>query len=117
MKNFSSSAAQGEITILRIEVMPSHVRPLEPENGKYIIGHSETGHHHVMTLDRKTAFESVDAPAGMRVLYAVLESSADLVHERSHDTHETIRFEPGIYEFRLGREYDPYAELARQVAD
>lgn len=117
MKSFSTSAAQGEISIRRIEKMPENIKPLAPELGKFIIGHSETGHHHIMTLDRKQAFESTSAPAGMRILYANLETAGELIHERGHDTHETISFEPGIYEFRLGREYDPYGELARQVAD
>lgn len=117
MKSFINSAAQGEITIRRVEALPADVKPMALEAGKFIIGHSETGHHHVMDRHSKTVFESTNAPAGMRVLYAVLETSSDLVHERGHDTHETISFEPGIYEFRLGREYDPYAELARQVAD
>lgn len=117
MKSFINSAAQGEITIRRVETLPAGVKPLELEGGKFIIGHSETGHHHVMDRRNKAVFESTKAPAGMRVLYAVLESTSELVHERGHDTHETITFEPGIYEFRLGREFDPYAELARRVAD
>lgn len=117
MKTFIKTAAQGEISIRRVTSLPANVTPLAPEKGKFIIGHSETGHHHVMTLDRKQAFEATKAPEGMRILYANLEAAGELVHERGHDTHETISFEPGIYEFRLGREYDPYAELARQVAD
>lgn len=117
MKTFVKTAAQGEITIRRIDAIPAGVKPLEPENGKFIIGHSETGHHHSTTLDRKTVYVSDRAPAGMRILYANLEAAAELVHERGHDTHETISFEPGIYEFRIGREYDPYAELARQQMD
>lgn len=117
MKTFQKTAAQGEITIRRVDKIPAGVKALTPELGKYIIGHSETGHHHVMTLDHKKAFESEKAPEGMRVLYVALETAGQLVHERGHDTHETISFEPGIYEFRLGREFDPYAELARQVAD
>lgn len=117
MRTFKIAAAQGEITIRKIDALPEGVSAMKPEGGKYIIGHSETGHHHVMTLDRKQVFEADTAPEGMKVLYAILEELGELVHERGHDTHETIGFEPGIYEFRLGREYDPYAELARQVAD
>lgn len=117
MKTFMKTAAQGEISIRRIDRMPDNVTVLKPENGKFIIGHSETGHHHVMTLDRKQAFEATKAPEGMRILYANLEAAGELIHERGHDTHETISFEPGIYEFRLGREFDPYAELARAVQD
>ena len=117
MKTFEHTAAQGEISIRKVDALPKTVKLLEPENGHYIIGHSETGHHHVMTLDRKQVFVSDNPPAGMRVLYANLEAAGTLVHQRGHDTHEAIQIEPGIYEFRLGREFDPYAELARQVAD
>lgn len=117
MKSFINNAAQGEISIRRIDTLPPGVKPFEPENGKYIIGHSETGHHHVLVTDKPKVFQAASAPQGMRILYAVLEQSADLVHMRGHDTHETIHHDPGIYEYRIGREFDPYAELARQVAD
>jgi hypothetical protein len=117
MKTFNTSAAQGEISIRRVDAIPAGVKPLEPENGRYVIGHSETGHHHVMTMERTRVFVADNPPAGMRILYAILEAPADLVHMRGHDTHETIQAQPGMYEFRLGREFDPYAELARQVAD
>jgi len=56
--------------------------------------------------------------AGIRLLRAIVENpDKALVHERGHDTHETIGLPPGAYEFRTGREYDPYAQLARMQAD
>lgn len=117
MKGFNTTAAQGEITIRRIEALPDGVKAMERENGQWIIGHSETGHNHVLEAPKAKMFTAETAPEGMRVLYAILEEPGELVHRRGHDTHETIRHEPGIYEFRIGREYDPYAELARRVAD
>jgi hypothetical protein len=69
-------------------------------------------------LDREAkVFVSDKAPAGMRVLYALIEQPNTLVHERSFDTHAPISLDPGVYEFRIGREYDPYAEIARRQAD
>ena len=117
MKNFLNNAAQGEISIRKLDKMPDSVKPMAPENGKFIIGHSETGHHHTMTMERAKVFEATTAPDGMKILYAILDGEKVLEHERSFDTHEPIQFQPGIYEFRLGREYDPYAELARKAAD
>jgi hypothetical protein len=117
MKTFQNHAAQGEISIRRVDALPDGVKPFAAENGKYIIGHSETGHHHVLVAECPQVFEAATAPAGMRILYAVLDQAAELVHLRGHDTHETIHHEPGIYEYRIGREFDPYAELARRVAD
>lgn len=117
MKNFTKTAAQGEISIRRIDKLPDGLVPMKPENGVFVVGHSETGHHHVMTMERAQFFEAKNAPAGMKILYAILDEPKELIHQRGFDTHEPIKHDPGMYEFRLGREFDPYAELARQVAD
>lgn len=124
MLKFEKVAAQGEITIRRIgdlpkkRGLPAGFTTMKPEHGKFIIGHSETGHHHV--LDRLDGVDVavMDAPpAGMNILRAILENPTTLVHLRGHDTHEPIRLDPGTYEFRIAREFDHYAELARQSAD
>ena len=121
MKSFQKIAAQGEITIIRIGDAPesAHVgQPLALENGKLIIGHSETGHHHVLERTSGATVTVLDrAPEGMRILHAILAEPNKLIHERGHDTHETIALPPGEYEFRIAREFDHYAELARQSAD
>jgi hypothetical protein len=117
MKTFKTTSAQGEISIRRIDKLPDELVPMKAENGTFIVGHSETGHHHVMTMDRAEFFEAKNPPAGMRILYAILAGEKVLEHQRPHDTHEPIQFQPGIYEFRSGREFDHYAELARSQAD
>lgn len=122
MKSFKKIAAQGEITIIRIGDVPKHREmdgaPLALENGKLIIGHSETGHHHVLErVSGATVTVSKNAPAGMKILHAILTEANSLVHERGHDTHETIDLAPGEYEIRIAREFDHYGELARQSAD
>lgn len=124
MKTFMKCAAQGEITIRRIGDVPktgkqqSGYTPLALENGRFIIGHSETGHHHVLSKSTGADVMVMDRPPeGMRVLYAILYEPMSLDHQRDHDTHESIALPPGEYEFRIAREYDPYAELARQSMD
>lgn len=121
MKSFQKIAAQGEITIIRIgDAKPGDHdgKPLALEGGKLIIGHSETGHHHVLERTSGAAVTVLDrAPEGMRILHAILAEPNKLIHERGHDTHETISLPPGEYEFRIAREFDHYAELARQSAD
>lgn len=117
MKILETIGAQGEIRIYRIDKVPAKVKPLTRENGQLIIGHSETGHHHVLEAERVKVFEAEEAPEGMRILYALLESPGKLKHLRDFDTHAPHAFEPGVYMFRTDREYDPYAELARRVAD
>ena len=115
---FEKVAAQGEIKIYRLSDDAEIVgEPLAPEGDNLVIGHSETGHHHVM--DRAAAKAAVvkDAPEGMRILRLIVERPTELRHLRAHDTHAPIQFSPGKYEIRIGREFDPYAELARRGAD
>jgi hypothetical protein len=117
MKTFQTRADQGEIRINKIEALPAGLVPLEPENGRYIIGHSETGHFHTMTLDLKQVFRDPNPPAGMTILYAILQEPSCLDHERPFDTHESIQVPAGIVRFTTSREFDHYAALARKAAD
>ncbi len=117
MKMFKEVAAQGEITVRRIKSIPAGCTALALEGGRYVIGHSETGHHHVLSRAGADVMVLDKPPEGMRILYAILKEPMSLDHLREHDTHESIMLEPGEYEFRIAREYDPYAELARISAD
>ena len=117
MKTFLKVAAQGEITIRRVTSIPRGCTPLTQENGKLIVGHSETGHHHVLDAACADVVVLDRPPEGMRILYAILREPTPLEHLRPHDTHEPVMLEPGTYEMRIAREYDPYAELARQSMD
>lgn len=109
--------AQGEITIFRITgTMPDTIEHGETDShGRPIISHSESGHHHV--LDRPAAvLEARKAPPGMRILYALLDQSTRLLQDAA-DAHGEHLLAPGLYEFRIAREFDPFAEQARMVAD
>lgn len=119
MKSFQFVAAQGEITIFRVIGRKKKLAgsALKPERGKLIIGHSETGHHHVIDAKGASVMVLDRAPEGMRILRAILENPTSLDHKRDHDAHESIELPPGEYEFRIGREFDPYAEIARRQAD
>jgi len=124
MKTFNLVAAQGEITIRRIGDLPKNRKlpngftTLKPRaDGRFVVGQSETHHDHVIDGAGATIGVMDKSPAGMRILYAILENPLALEHLRGHDTHETIANEPGVYEIRIAREFDHYAELARQSAD
>lgn len=109
--------AQGEITVFRVSELPEGLMPFTDadKRGRPIISHSESGHHHV--LDRAvTVMERPNAPAGMRILYALLDEPTMLIQDadKPHGSHS---LDAGIYEFRIAREYDPFTEQARQVAD
>ena len=123
MKTFKVCTAQGEIKLIRIGDIPNDVTvpngftAMKSEGEHMIIGHSETGHHHVMDARHVVAAVMDNPPTGMRVLQLIVSQPTALRHLREVDTHEPITVHPGLYEARLGREYDAYAEIARQVQD
>lgn len=123
MKNaFKIAAAQGEVNIRRINAMPDAeamgLVAVVPEKGLLIVGHSESGHHHGFRADGGVTLmeRTKDVPQGMKMLYAILEHPTDLIQD-APAPHEALHLDAGIYSFSISREYDPFAEQARQVAD
>ena len=110
---FKTHAAQGELTITKLSKTPAKIGvPVAPESGRLIVGHSETGHHHVVDadcavltrVDQFTAYLDVKKPTAIN-------------HIRDFDTHPPIGLQPGMYEFRTGREFDPFEQAIRASAD
>jgi hypothetical protein len=112
MKTFKNLCAQGDILIRRVDKLPTGVVPVAPENGRVIVTHSETGHHHVMLAERTKAYK---LPDSIMDIFLAVEEGDTLEHLRAHDTHESIQFSPGIYHVRRQREYVP--EGFRRVED
>ena len=110
-------ARQGEVLILKTEGAMPDWPALAMENGNLIIGHSETGHHHV--IERPEAVKIVKKPdsGAMTILRMIVTEPTRVIHLRGHDTHAPVDLPPGDYEIRGQVEYDPYAELARRAAD
>jgi hypothetical protein len=110
--------AQGEISIFACKGdLPTGLVPMAETDkmGRPIISHSESGSHHV--LERAVeVLEHPSPPAGMRILYALLDEPTALVQDAS-DAHGAHMLDAGLVEFRIAREYDPFMEQARQVAD
>lgn len=104
MREISRVGAQGDVLFLKKTDLPEKVTSIDPQCGRYVVAHSETGHHHY-----------VEAVPGMRhlvgsdptIAYLVLDFEAEVIHARPHDTHETLRLAPGIWEVRRQREYVP----------
>ena len=55
-------------------------------------------------------------PQGMKILYAILDEPGQLIQD-AQVPHGHYDLEAGIYQFPISREYDPFAEQARIVAD
>ena len=109
--------AQGEITIIKIDAIPACAQSKEVQRCSkgYIIAHSESGHHHVLSggdvMERTN-----DVPPGMQVFYVQLHEKEELVQDAAVP-HGKFELPPGFYEFRISREFDPFSEQARRVTD
>lgn len=117
MKTFQNICAQGDVLIRRIASLPHGAASVSPVGGEIIVTHSETGHHHVMVMDREStpAVEMFRASDNPLIAWLRVNRPTALEHRRPHDTHEPIMFGPGIYEVRRQREHAP--DGWRQVAD
>ena len=113
MKTFKDFAAQGDFFVRRINKLPKDVLPVEPVNGKIIVAHSETGHHHVMVAERVRAF--VPKKPDIYQMFIQVDEPTPVKHMRSFDTHEPLMFDKGTYEIRRQREHAP--EGWRRAAD
>ena len=109
--------AHGEVNLFRItDGKPdlSGFTPVKPTNGTYIVGHSESGHNHVLD---GTGVEVMERElGGMKVLYAIIKNPVEL-KQTAGSPHKTQTVEPGEYFSTNNIEYNPFAEQARRVAD
>lgn len=108
---------QGEVRIVKIDALPEgmQTKPVERTAKGFILSHSESGHHHLLTGGN--AMERVDkVPAGMQIIYGILDAPERVIQDAANP-HGGYDLLPGFYEFRISREFDPFSEQARRVAD
>lgn len=77
-----------------------------------IVGHSETGHHHVLTSPQNMHVVEADDRMYVEVMLDSL-----LTHKKSHDKHDTLTVKPGIWEVHHKTEYSPLEKVLRRVFD
>ncbi|MDZ7906200.1 MAG: hypothetical protein U5N55_10805 [Cypionkella sp.] len=108
---------QGEIRIdILAEIPDCETKPFMSRGAKgWIISQSDQGNHHILGGDCEV-LERVTVPSGARILYAIVREHTRLFQDAAVP-HNPVDLEPGIYEFRLKREFNPFSEQARRVAD
>lgn len=109
--------AQGEVVIIKIDAIPDGIetKKVNSTNNGYIVSHSESGHHHMIT-NGDVMERTSNVPTGMKILYAIVDKPAEFIHTALNQ-HGGYKLDPGVYEFRISREFDPFSEQARQVQD
>lgn len=91
-------------------------KPHARESAKgYIISHSEQGNHHILSggdvMERTS-----DVPTGMQIFYALLDAP-EKFEQDALVPHGKFDLMPGLYEFRISLEFNPFSAEARRVVD
>ncbi len=113
MRMITKMAAQGDVCFRRMDTLPDKAMRTR-HRGPIIVAHSETGHDHRIEDSGVVRFDVSDP----NICYLRIDGPyADIVHNRSFDTHATIRLEGhgAIWEVRRQVEWTP--EGWRQVVD
>ncbi len=110
--------AQGDMILMPVDSLPTGATEVKPgPDGKFIVAHSETGHHHVASgADVKYFTKGTD---GM-IAYIMHTKPVKLEHLRSFDTHEPFSLRgngksKSVWEIRRQREHTPQG--MRRVED
>lgn len=82
------------------------------EHKTIIVGHSETGHHHVLTSRQPMKVLETDDAMYIEVMFDAL-----LSHKKTQDKHDTLTVNPGIWQVKHKTEYNPISKALSRVFD
>lgn len=110
MSKEQRSYIHGENILVPVKEIPEGKKT---SHKSYVVGHSETGHHHV--LESKTGFDVVETMA--KEVFLDVKQPSHLKHKKTFDIHETVTVEPGLYKIFHAQEYDPFEKTMRRIWD
>ena len=118
MRKFDKTAAQGEVNITLVKSMPAGLTPFASEGGYYVLGHSESGNHHVLERDHAEVFDGGKTAAGMQILYALIKETTEVKQISAGSPHDTIGLNAGdIIRITPAIDYNPYAKAIERARD
>lgn len=98
----------GDLLIKRISKLPPNVKPT---NNTVLAEGEVTGHRHQLVGQRVQVYENAEGQKYFTIGQS--SSPAELVHEE----HKKIEIEEGVYVVVQEREFNPFEEAIRRVAD
>lgn len=109
MNNKLTPIRHGEIILTPVSKAP---KGKVEQHKKFIVGHSETGHHHILKsdVDFGVVFDKLE-------VYLLLNRKATLTHKKTIDKHRDIVVEPGVYKVGHKIEYNPFLQEIQKVID
>jgi hypothetical protein len=107
----------GEVMITPIAELPENVEQIF-DGREFIVGHSETGHHHVAIAGSGgtvTMFRPVGADDS--TLFMRVTEDSRIEHRKAFDSHETKTLFKGLYTITIKKAYDYFAKRMTRVMD
>jgi hypothetical protein len=114
LKETHTFGRHGEIILKQVNKIPKGAKLVE-SGESIIVGHSESGHNHLLTLERGTGIIKMYEIDGKT--YLDIPRKADLVHQKSVEQHETQTFAPGKYVREIRHSYSYALGVMRRVQD
>lgn len=106
-ETFENQAFQGDMMLNRIKDLPATAELVKPNaSGKYVVTHSETGHHHTIDAAPNVEFYE-DKKDALSAYLRIVGEPATLTHQRAFDTHKPIDIPVGVFHVRRQREESP----------
>lgn len=105
----NTSIQHGENVLVPIAKMPEGE---VTKSKSVIVGHSETGHHHVLT-----SIVDIDSLEYDGNLHIEITVESSLSHKKAQDSHDTIPVKPGCYRVHHKTEYNPVDKVLTAVFD
>ena len=99
---------QGDVLIKKINKLPEGLEKIKTKNNLWIIAEGETtGHYHAIAEKEAIVYEK----EGKK--YILTEEGFTITHQE----HEKIKVEPGLYEIGIVQEYDPFQKTIENIRD
>ena len=103
----------GEVILQPIAELPKEAK-LEKETRKYIVAHSETGHHHTLA----TKLEDFKIYSWSGEAYLEVPAFSELLHEKTgKDVHKTHKIVPAIYKVIIKKSFNYFSKAMEKVRD
>ena len=103
----------GEVILKGVGSLPKRAELVE-ETNKYVVAHSETGHHHVLEMD----LSKFKVYTWEGDTYLELPEVATLLHEKTgKDVHAPHKIQPSVYKIVIKKQFDYFAGKLQSVRD
>lgn len=114
MNKLNYAIRHGEVFLQPVEAAPTENVEVSTHK-KFIVGHSETGHHHNLVSD--APFTVTEDAIDNAFLYITLTQPGTLVHDKTVNRHNDLVVPAGTYKIIGKTEYNPFTKVMERVWD